>query len=420
MPLPVRSLTVLQNWDCRGCSDCCRTYHVRVSEAENETIGKQKWDEDPAMKGIVPVDYDKKLGTHRLNHNSDGVCVFLGEDNRCRIHARFGSAAKPLACRLYPFMLIPAGDHWRVGLRYACPSAIADTGRPLAEHLGDLKEYARIHESDVGKPTEGEPPPLLQAGQSTTWPDLFRFIKAISDLLAGDAPIERKLRTVLAFIALMRKSRFEKVAGARLSEFLEIVSAAILEDLPNNPADLPQPGFVGRSLFRQVAAVFARKDVGQHHGNLIAKGAFGRIMAAWRFAVGSGNVPQVHGWIPAEATFDAGEQPAGQRSAVSEALLTRYYRLKIESLQFCGRANFGLDVWDGLESLILTFPVMMWLAKILAAGGTSQELAIEQAVKIVDDNFGFNPLLGSYKQRTIIGLIRAKDELPRLVAWYGR
>ena len=317
-------------------------------------------------------------------------------------------------------MLIPAGDHWRVGLRYACPTSIADTGRPIAEHLDDLREYARIQEADLGRPPDDDPPPPLQAGQTTSWPDLLHFTAAISELLSAEAPIERKLRTVLAFIALMRKSQFEKVSGNRLAEFLQVVSAAVADDLPADPATLARPGWVGRSLFRQIAAIYSRKDLGLDHGDLIARGAFGRISAAWRFALGRGAVPTVHAFIPKGATFEAAEAALGPLPANSEALLMRYYRMKVESLQFCGRVNFKLAVWDGLESLILTFPVMMWLSRVLMSGGTPPETAVEKAVKVVDDNFGFNPLLGSLKQRTIVGLIRAKDELPRLVAWYGR
>ena len=419
MPLPVRSLTVLQNWDCAGCSDCCRTYHVSVSSAEKEMIAKQKWDDDPDLKGIELVVHDRKIGD-RLNHGTNGVCVFLGPDNRCRIHAKFGSAAKPLACRLYPFMLIPAGDHWRVGLRYACPQSIADAGRPMPEHLSDLREYARIQESDLGRPPEGDPPPPLQAGQSVDWPDLFRFVSAISELLNADTPMERKLRTVLAFASMMRKSQFEKVSGAKLGEFLEIVSAAVAEDVSADPATVARPGWVGRSLFRQVAAVYARKDLGLGHGDLVSRGALGRMAAAWRFAMGRGSVPTVHAAIPNGATFEAAERPTGRLTPASEALLTRYYRTKVESLQFCGRVNYRLPFWDGLESLALTFPVLMWLRRVIASDGMPDERAVEAALKIVDDNFGFNPLLGSFKQRTILGSIRTKDDLPRLVAWYGR
>lgn len=420
MPLPVRPLPVLQSWDCRGCSDCCRTYHVRVTESEKETIRKQNWHDDPAMKGIQPVVSDKRVGGDRLNHDAEGVCVFLGPDHRCRIHAKFGAAAKPLACRLYPFMLIPAGDHYRVGLRYACPASVADTGRPMADHVSDLKEYARLQEANDGPPPRDDPPPPLQPGQTTTWPDLLRFVSAVSALVTGESPIERKLRTVLAFITLMRKSRFESVTGHRLGEFLDVVSAAVADDVPIDPTSVAKPGFVGRSLFRQVAAVYARKDTGLNHGDLIARGPWGRIGAAWRFAVGRGPVPTVHGSIPKGAAFETADVPGPRLSKASEALFTRYFRTKVESLQFCGRANFGLPVWDGLEALILTFPVMAWLTRVLTAGDVTPDVAVERAVKIVDDNFGFNPLLGSFKIRTILGMIRANEELPRLVSGYGR
>ena len=38
MPMPVRSLPVVQNWDCGGCGECCRSYHVRVSDAERASL----------------------------------------------------------------------------------------------------------------------------------------------------------------------------------------------------------------------------------------------------------------------------------------------------------------------------------------------------------------------------------------------
>src|SRR5207253_4874543 len=58
------------------------------------------------------------------------------------------------------------------------------------------------------------------------------------------------------------------------------------------------------------------------------------------------SVPKLHARIP-EVTFEQAEQPAGPLSKDADALLTRYYRLKVESLQFCGPTNFDLPVWDG-------------------------------------------------------------------------
>ena len=116
MPLPVRSLPTLQNWDCQSCSDCCRSYAVGVSEAERARIASQNWE------GIEATTFDKASGSHVLNHKPDGSCVFLDESNRCRIHGKFGAAAKPMACRIYPFVLVPAGDHWRGGCDFVTAS----------------------------------------------------------------------------------------------------------------------------------------------------------------------------------------------------------------------------------------------------------------------------------------------------------
>src|SRR5690242_1681876 len=123
MSLPIRNLSTAQHWDCQGCGHCCRDYHVGVTDAERARIDAQSWHTDAAI-GSTPLfvphgPWWKRRW--RLNHGADGSCVFLSEQGRCRIHEKFGADAKPLACRVYPFILVPAGDHWRVGLRYACP-----------------------------------------------------------------------------------------------------------------------------------------------------------------------------------------------------------------------------------------------------------------------------------------------------------
>jgi lysine-N-methylase len=131
-------------------------------------------------------------------------------------------------------------------------------------------------------------------------------------------------------------------------------------------------------------------------------------------------VPKVHAALPEAATFANGEVPLGALNASSVELLARWHRMKVESLQFCGAPNFGLAVWEGLESLAVTVPVAMWLARVLAAGGKNPDAAVFQAVRMADDNFGYNPLLGSARQKFALRLLANRGELPRLVAWYGR
>ena len=69
------------------------------------------------------------------------------------------------------------------------------------------------------------------------------------------------------------------------------------------------------------------------------------LWAAWRFARGTGKVPQVHGLLP-ETTFEQMEQPAGPMPEESTRLLERYYRVKVESFQFFGPTNFKMMFWE--------------------------------------------------------------------------
>lgn len=430
MPLPVRSLPVLQNWDCQGCSACCRHYHVSVSSEERKRIESQGWEKEAEFQGVpmfVRVGGRLSRASYRLNHRLDGACVFLGPDNRCRIHNRHGSAAKPLACRIYPYTLVPTGDHWKLGLRFACPSAAENLGRPLTEHLSDAGEYATMLEAEWGTAAITRLPPPLQGSQSVSWSDLFRVVAAISKVMANeDEAIERRWRKIMFIVATLRKARFDgkgeagkAVTGGRLSELIHILAKAANDEIPENAYEVPKPGWVGRTVFRPLVALYARKDTGPDRGS--AQASFmGRLFSAIQFARGKGTVPRVHAAMSATATFADTEKPFGKLSEKASSLLTRWARVKIESVQFCGPTNFGLGVWDGLESLAMTFPASMWLARVLLAGGMPLEEAMTLAVRIVDDNFGFNKLLGSARQMVALRLLAVRGELPKLIAWYGR
>src|SRR5581483_8043092 len=52
--------------------------------------------------------------------------------------------------------------------------------------------------------------------------------------------------------------------------------------------------------------------------------------------------------------------------------------------------------------------------------GRPRDDAVGQAVRVVDDNFGFNKLLGQARQKVALRLLARNGELAKLVAWYGR
>ena len=54
MPLPIRHLPVLQNWDCHVCGTCCQEYLVTVTDEEKKRIDAQGWDRAKDLGGFVP------------------------------------------------------------------------------------------------------------------------------------------------------------------------------------------------------------------------------------------------------------------------------------------------------------------------------------------------------------------------------
>ena len=116
-------LPMLQNWNCHNCGGCCREHEITITESERQRIEDQGW---VAADG-VPTDRPllvRGAAGWRLNHQADGACVFLDNRGLCRIHAKFGEQAKPLACRMYPYAIHPAGGSLTASLRFSCPSVV--------------------------------------------------------------------------------------------------------------------------------------------------------------------------------------------------------------------------------------------------------------------------------------------------------
>ena len=77
-----------------------------------------------------------------------------------------------------------------------------------------------------------------------------------------------------------------------------------------------------------------------------------------------------------------------------------------------------MPFWEGFEALALTCPILMWLSR--AYTDRSREKAIIQALTIVDDHVGFNPVLATRRQRLSFRILARRGELARLIAWYSR
>jgi lysine-N-methylase len=412
MALPVRNLPLVQRWDCQSCSHCCRIEAAVRDEEKQRIEGLDLAGDDSVAAGPWFV---RKGGQWVLRHRPDGSCVFLTAENRCRLHERFGAAAKPFVCRLFPFMLIPAGNHWRVGMRYSCPSVAANQGRRLSEYEGDLTHLSHLLEKHVGRAGETAEPPPLTPGQQLVWPDLLRIVQALVDIVSDRSHrLERRLRVCLAVAHLCRQAQLDKLTGGKLAEFLKVIRIGLEPEVPL-AADLPAPSWIGRVLFRTLLAIYARRDMGLYVGPA-TRTALGRVRSGWRYVRGRGPVPRVNDLL-ADITFESVESRTALPVAIDETL-ERYYVVKLSSLQFCGPPNCNLPVWAGLEALVLTLPIIFWFARALAP--LEPTTAVQQAIMLVDDHFGGNPLLGSALVRYFHRTLSSRGEIERLVAWHSR
>ena len=423
MPALRLELPTIQNWSCHNCSGCCRQHVIEITDEERQRIEKQRWtaaDGIPDGQSVIQAFGGVfAANRYRLSHRPDGACVFLNDDGLCRIHAKFGEQAKPLACRVYPYAFHPRGESIAVSLRFRCPSVVRNLSTPVAAQSEALKRIARQVVPDSASKL---PPPPIRGRQQLDWPDFLKFIAALDETIARmDVPLVVRLQRSLFWIGLVEQATFEKVRAARLTEFLEIVTQAASEQFETNPPAAAKPVRAAAMQFRMLVAQYARRDTGAE----IKAGLRVRLrLLRWglRFARGTGNVPPMQdGFRP--VPFSQLEQPFGGLPDEAEQILTQYFRVKIQGIHFCGAAWYGVGLIEGFRSLVLMFPVVAWIARWLAAGDGRDRLQtddIVRAITLADHHHGYSQVFGTIPARRRTALLAGLDAISNLCLWYNR
>lgn len=416
-------LPTIQNWSCHNCGGCCKQHAIEVTQEEFERIVKQGWRGQPGFEVGQPM-FVWHSGPiwkrrYRLANREDGACVFLDEKGLCRIHSKFGEAAKPLACRVYPYALHPAGKSVTVSLRFSCPSVVANKGKRLIESQKDLREIERLVVPDEADQT---PPPALTSRETLDWKDTLQFVDALDKTFAaGQGTFLTRLLTALFWVNLVGQSKFAKICGPRIGDFLSIISGAAEQEVPADLSTLPPPTRVGRMNFRLLAGQYARKDTSVE-ARAGWSGRWRLLKAAWKLTRGTGNVPQLQPQLK-EVPFDTLEQSFGPLPDGAEELFTRYFRVKIQGLHFFGAAYYDVPFVEGFQSLALIMPSILWIARWIAASESRQTLLLEdiqQAFTIADHHHGYSPLWGQYGFRSRVRTLARLGDIERLIAWYSR
>ena len=138
-------------FDCHQCGLCCRTdWKIRVEPLEAERLNLDPED------STLPVD--------------SGQCQFLTEKDLCSVHG-----LRPVACRVFPFVIHKLPDGYHVGVSHYCPSARGNQGRLVSEHFRDLS--ALVEQTDLPDLVTG-PIPIWE-GSFTGWTGYQMFEEAL-------------------------------------------------------------------------------------------------------------------------------------------------------------------------------------------------------------------------------------------------
>ncbi len=412
---PLAPLPAYQCYDCRMCGECCRgIFTIGVRPEERERILAQGWETEPDLQG-VPL-FVKHHGKWRVANRPDGCCVFQGADGLCRIHAKFGEPAKPLACRLYPFKLIPAGETVRTDLRFDCPAVAGSEGKPVSAYRDDvLALMPRVFHDGVPE----RPCPPLHDDSPLSWPYAEIVTSAFLRLLRHrDFDLTKRVAACVELVHELRALRVDKLEAPALGGLLDAFEKRVAAEVAADPLERQMPPAMARLALRQLLCVYGREDRwGEARGGMRR-----RLNAYLRMLSGRGLTPPLRPGFPA-VPFRALDEPLGIPPDEIMEPLARYLRVRLESLGFFGMAFYGFDFLDGLSALLLTYPMTLWFARVEAAGRGlifPDAACMVRGVQLVNHVHGVSPVFRNPLERLRFRFLCRRSVLRRLVAWYGR
>ena len=405
------TLPEAQNWSCHNCGGCCKQHGIAITEAERQRIESQNWTSDDGVSADWLVREKRSL---RLNHREDGSCVFLDDQGLCRIHGKFGEAAKPLACRIYPYVFHPAGGRMTVSLRYSCPSVAENLGRSAARSRGEIAAIAKLV---VPEEAQQLPPPPVSPGEEVDWNDFRRIVDALDATLEQPASLTQRLREAVFWVGLLGQATLEAVRGPRLSDLLGVLTGAAADELRLLPDKPVSP--LGAAQFRMLVAQYARQDteVDRRAG---WRGRLRLLTSALRWTRGRGAaVPFRADFRPAPFTdIETGCWPLPPEA---DEMLTRYLRTKVRGLHFCGRGYYDAPLAEGWLSLVLCVCSIAWLARWSALSSGRREIAASDlvlAVTTADHHHGFSDALATRAARRRVRLLQQTGDIDALLRRY--
>jgi lysine-N-methylase len=404
-----------ERWDCHNCGICCYGSIVRLSEQDRQKLRQQGWDKHPDYLGTpIMVREGWFSSQYHLAQRDDGSCVFLTSDGLCRIHKEFGLEAKPLFCQMFPRQIIPLGDKAVLTIRRACPSAAQDLGRPVEEHLADVRRLA-----DEGKLLEkGTVAPAIKRGERRSWKVALKLLRTLERLLRDERyPPVRRVVHGLVLCRLLTQARTRRLDEHKLGQLLEVLETSVPDEAAPLFAERAAPSRIGGILFRQIGLEYIRL-----HPQVRTQKSWAERWKLVRFGMSMvrarGKMPKLSEHLP-QIAFSQLDEPLGILEPEIYRPFARYLETLGASFQYALARRAGWSIVESFQSLALTYPLGLWMLRWATAGRQPTVQDVADIIVALDRGQGYIPLCG-FRQRTRLNMLANSGDLARMVIWYAR
>jgi lysine-N-methylase len=409
MTLNLRALPILEQWDCHQCTACCRETTIELTADDRSKLEKQRWNERPEFQGVQAVRRSWWLGGSTvLAHKLDGSCVFLTAGGRCRIHELFGADAKPLMCRQFPLQVVTTDRAALATVIRSCPSAAADRGRPLADHVAYLQRIRR--DNPIGD-TTAEPPPIVR-GIRRSWDDFHQVADAIERLMVDERfPLVRRLVHALRFCALLEGCKWKRIEGGAVAELVELFEDAAPNEVGELFQDRQPPARSTGRLFRRLGVHFIRCFPGGPPNRTILD-HWRAFRLSGRLARATGDLPELHPRFKPISSEQL-ERPLGPLAEDVLLPLRRFFETHAVSKRYL-LAQSKSSLVASIRRLVFTYPMAMWMLRWLSIDcePTADDMIL---IVVALERGSALPALNR-----AAGFLAESGQLERLIAWYGR
>ncbi len=414
-----RSLPVIvprlpeQRFSCHGCANCCRDLAVHLTRADRARLDAQGWSRASDRPPYV------RLGRGWvLNQTADHRCLFLLDNNQCRIHAEHGPAAKPLGCQLFPFVLLPVQQGWRLSLRFDCPTVARSQGAAIQDHLPDLRRLS----AELPAPPSGGIDVELRPGRRAAETEVLSLVGALDDWLKNErrAPA-RRVSGLFQCVETLGELKLQRVHGAGFEELITVLFAdpdafAAGAGGPAGPPTARQRRLLRQQVFPHCEAI----SITEAFGGLPAKlrRMISQLRRSRQFTRLAGMAPP--GAVSRERIAFASIEavaPARQDAAAVAELVIRYLRAQVLTHGFYGQAYYGWPLLFGLQALLSRLAVWGWLARHCAAAAGATEIdqrCVVEALQLISRAAGISPALGGRSERLRLIYLALDHGLRRL------